>query len=97
MNVYVFSGNYKFFATGISLVLHPHNPHAPTVHANYRYFETMSADDESKIVDWWFGGGNHLIASFAYINTFPLLNIDIDIHNEYSITTDAVRAFVVYI
>ena len=28
-----------FFATGVSLVLHPHNPMAPTVHANYRYFE----------------------------------------------------------
>lgn len=28
-----------FFACGISLVIHPRNPHAPTVHANYRYFE----------------------------------------------------------
>ncbi|KAF9525121.1 coproporphyrinogen III oxidase [Crepidotus variabilis] len=28
-----------FFAAGISLVVHPRNPHAPTVHANYRYFE----------------------------------------------------------
>src|SRR5437016_2845156 len=27
----------KFYATGISLVLHPKNPFAPTVHANYRY------------------------------------------------------------
>ena len=25
-----------FYATGLSLVLHPHNPMAPTVHANYR-------------------------------------------------------------
>src|SRR6056297_2632685 len=29
----------EFFATGVSLVIHPRNPFAPTVHANYRYFE----------------------------------------------------------
>lgn len=28
-----------FFAAGLSLVIHPRNPHAPTIHANYRYFE----------------------------------------------------------
>ena len=32
----------RFFATGISLVLHPRNPMAPTAHANYRYFEIDS-------------------------------------------------------
>ena len=35
-----------FFATGISLVLHPHNPMAPTVHANYRYFERGAGEVE---------------------------------------------------
>lgn len=29
-----------FFAAGISSVMHPKNPMAPTVHFNYRYFET---------------------------------------------------------
>src|SRR5437868_2801016 len=29
----------SFFATGVSLVLHPKNPYCPTVHANFRYFE----------------------------------------------------------
>jgi coproporphyrinogen III oxidase len=29
-----------FFAAGISSVMHPWNPHAPTMHFNYRYFET---------------------------------------------------------
>lgn len=34
-----------FFAAGLSLVLHPHNPMAPTVHLNYRYFETSDPKD----------------------------------------------------
>lgn len=38
-----------FFATGVSLVIHPQNPHVPTIHMNVRYFE---AGDK-----WWFGGG----------------------------------------
>ena len=29
-----------FFACGLSSVMHPKNPHAPTMHFNYRYFET---------------------------------------------------------
>ena len=41
-----------FFATGISLVLHPNNPMAPTVHANYRYFERGAGEVEG---GWWFG------------------------------------------
>ncbi len=41
-----------FFATGASLVFHPRNPHIPTVHFNYRYFETETT--------WWFGGGSDL-------------------------------------
>jgi len=41
-----------FFATGISLVLHPINPFVPTVHANFRYLERGSGS--------WFGGGTDL-------------------------------------
>ena len=29
-----------FFACGLSSVMHPRNPHCPTMHFNYRYFET---------------------------------------------------------
>ena len=38
-----------FVATGVSLVIHPRNPHVPTTHMNVRFFQ---ADDI-----WWFGGG----------------------------------------
>lgn len=45
-------GSGPFFATGISLITHMANPHAPTVHMNVRYIQT-----ENK---WWFGGGYDL-------------------------------------
>lgn len=54
-----------FFATGISLVLHPHNPMAPTVHANYRYFERGKRTDQSPLA-WWFGGGADLTPSYLF-------------------------------
>jgi coproporphyrinogen III oxidase len=41
-----------FTATGVSLVLHPRNPHVPTVHANFRYL--------TKGTRGWFGGGADL-------------------------------------
>lgn len=47
-----------FFATGISLVLHPHSPRVPTTHANYRYFEMETGDR-------WFGGGADLTPYIA--------------------------------
>ncbi len=46
----------RFFATGISLVIHPFSPMIPTTHANYRYFELIT---ETESV-WWFGGGADL-------------------------------------
>ena len=45
----------SFYACGLSLVLHPKNPNAPTVHANWRYFELY--DSQGNIADQWFGGG----------------------------------------
>jgi coproporphyrinogen III oxidase len=47
------NGNSQFFATGISLVLHPRSPKIPTVHANFRYFEQSTGEA-------WFGGGMDL-------------------------------------
>jgi coproporphyrinogen III oxidase len=39
-----------FFATGVSIVIHPQSPMVPIVHMNIRYFETDKGDA-------WFGGG----------------------------------------
>lgn len=52
--------NAPFYATGVSLVLHPRNPFAPTVHANYRYFELGDGED------WWFGGGADLTPAYLF-------------------------------
>lgn len=43
-----------FFATGVSIVLHPHNPWVPIIHMNIRYFEMESGNGEAIK---WFGGG----------------------------------------
>ncbi|KAG0198136.1 Coproporphyrinogen-III oxidase [Mortierella sp. GBA30] len=55
-----------FFATGISCVIHPHNPNAPTVHFNYRYFELGTKDDGGEPMSWWFGGGCDLTPTILY-------------------------------
>jgi coproporphyrinogen III oxidase len=39
-----------FYATGVSIVLHPKNPHVPIIHMNVRYFELDGGR-------FWFGGG----------------------------------------
>ncbi|WP_230659380.1 oxygen-dependent coproporphyrinogen oxidase [Psychrobacter sp. I-STPA10] len=41
-------------ALGVSLVVHPKNPHVPTSHANVRLFV---AEKEGEAPIWWFGGG----------------------------------------
>jgi len=53
-----------FFACGLSLVLHPKNPFAPTVHANWRYFEMYDAN--GNIVTQWFGGGQDLTPYYLF-------------------------------
>ncbi|MHB1100545.1 MAG: coproporphyrinogen III oxidase, partial [Burkholderiales bacterium] len=44
----------SFQAMGVSLVFHPRNPYAPTVHMNVRFFV---AEKEGQDPVWWFGGG----------------------------------------
>ncbi len=48
----------KWFACGLSLVIHPKNPFVPTVHCNYRMFELY--DENDNVIDRWFGGGTDL-------------------------------------
>jgi coproporphyrinogen III oxidase len=48
-----------FFATGVSIVMHPINPMVPIIHMNVRYFEMTNGV-------WWFGGGIDLTPH--YIN-----------------------------
>jgi coproporphyrinogen III oxidase len=51
-----------FEAMGVSLVLHPRNPHAPTTHLNVRFFGAREASPGAAGAEatWWFGGGMDL-------------------------------------
>ena len=53
----------SFQALGVSLVLHPHNPFAPTTHANFRFFTTDSREGDPV---WWFGGGFDLTPYYPF-------------------------------
>ncbi len=64
MQDYFNVGEVDFFACGLSLVLHPINPMAPTVHANWRYFEMY--DKLGKCMDQWFGGGQDLTPYYLF-------------------------------
>ena len=48
----------RFYATGVSVVLHPQNPFLPTVHCNYRYIQRGDAG--------WFGGGSDLTPYYVF-------------------------------
>ena len=52
-----------FEAMGVSLVLHPRNPFAPTVHMNVRFL--LATRPESEPV-WWFGGGMDLTPCYGF-------------------------------
>ena len=47
-----------FFATGVSIVLHPFSPMVPIIHMNVRYFEMTNGT-------WWFGGGIDLTPHYV--------------------------------
>ena len=58
-----------FFATGVSIVIHPHNPHVPIIHMNVRYFETLPLVEGGDAVgrggQYWFGGGIDLTPHYV--------------------------------
>tara|TARA_B100001029_G_C15039247_1_gene442394 strand:+ start:861 stop:1736 length:876 start_codon:yes stop_codon:yes gene_type:complete len=53
-------GGREFFATGVSLVIHPKNPFIPTIHMNIRYIERSGMK--------WFGGGIDLTPYYLNVN-----------------------------
>jgi len=68
-------------AMGVSLVLHPRNPYAPTAHMNVRMFV---ATREGADPVWWFGGGMDLTPYYGY---------DEDAVHFHRICRDAVAPF----
>jgi len=52
-----------FEAMGVSLVFHPRNPYAPTVHMNVRFFQAQKPGVEPV---WWFGGGMDLTPYYGF-------------------------------
>ena len=78
-------------ALGVSLVIHPRNPHVPTSHANVRFFTTRPSiseveNRESKIENpvWWFGGGFDLT---------PYYGVEADCVHWHRTARDAVAPF----
>ncbi|WP_404341602.1 oxygen-dependent coproporphyrinogen oxidase [Pseudoalteromonas mariniglutinosa] len=55
----------SFHACGVSLVIHPHNPHIPTSHANVRFF---IAEKQGEEPIWWFGGGFDLTPFYPFFD-----------------------------
>jgi coproporphyrinogen III oxidase len=50
-------GGRSFQALGVSVVIHPRNPHVPSCHANVRF---LLAEKKGEADVWWFGGGYDL-------------------------------------
>ena len=61
----------EFFATGVSIVIHPNHPMVPIIHMNIRYFEMPSTFGDGHEPVRWFGGG---------IDLTPHYIIDEDAH-----------------
>ncbi len=58
--------NGDFFATGVSIVLHPNSPHVPIIHMNVRYFEIYDPKTQ-KTINQWFGGGIDLTPHYVNV------------------------------
>lgn len=82
---------YNMFVAGISTVMHPHNPMAPTFHANYRYFELREEglDEGMEPTAAWFGGGCDLTPSYLFeedaVNFHKVIKTACDKHDVFSL------------
>jgi coproporphyrinogen III oxidase len=56
-------GGRRFRATGVSAIVHPRNPYAPTSHCNLRFF---IAEKAGAAPVWWFGGGFDLTPYYGF-------------------------------
>jgi coproporphyrinogen III oxidase len=54
-----------FFATGVSIVIHPNHPLVPIIHMNIRYFEMPSSFGKDSPPVRWFGGGIDLTPHYV--------------------------------
>jgi coproporphyrinogen III oxidase len=68
-------------AVGVSLVIHPKNPHVPTSHANVRFFMATQAGSPPI---WWFGGGFDLT---------PFYGVEADVVHWHQTAFDLCRPF----
>jgi len=77
-------------ALGVSLVLHPRNPYAPTVHLNVRHFIAWprEGDASAALPVWWFGGGMDLT---------PVYGFDDDARHFHRACRDALAPFGVHV
>ena len=73
-----------FEAMGVSLVLHPRNPHIPTVHLNVRCFIAYPKPDTDEPAIWWFGGGMDLT---------PYYGVHADAEHFHAVCKAAVEPF----
>lgn len=71
----------SFEAMGVSLVIHPRNPHVPTSHANVRFF---IAEKEGAAPVWWFGGGFDLT---------PYYGVEEDVRHWHTVARAACQPF----
>ena len=71
----------RWRALGVSLVVHPRNPHVPTSHANVRYFQAQAPGGEPI---WWFGGGFDLT---------PFYPVDEDVRHWHRVARDLCAPF----
>lgn len=64
-----------FNVCGLSLIMHPKNPYAPTMHLNYRYFEVQNPDGTPQA--WWFGGGADLTPHYLFEDDATLFHTEL--------------------